>query len=141
MIDVVPFLPFVAGDAADALVTSHAKIMISRLRARKAESADEIRSQLLYLSEALKSIRQMSQEQIAELVEKLEPAAKDRDRDRFKHEYGVLLAHQASHALFKAHSTLFTQVTVNSWTAANALAVFEGAFDARHQRFIGQGAL
>lgn len=90
MIDAVPFSPSKVGAATDTGAASRFRIMVGRIKTRKAESADEVRPQLLYLSEALNTLRQMSQQQMSELVEKLQPAAEERDRDRFKPEYGVL---------------------------------------------------
>ena len=90
LIDAVPLPTSLAGDAANVSDDSPHRIMIGRLRTAKAENVDAVRPQLLHLSQALKTIGQMSQEQIAVIVEQLQPAVEDRDRDRFKHEYGSL---------------------------------------------------
>lgn len=48
--------------------------MIGRLRTGKVQSVDDVRSQLFHLSQALKAIGQISQEEIAIAVERLQPA-------------------------------------------------------------------
>ncbi len=90
LIDAVTLPPSLAGDATNPGNDSPTRIRIGRLRTAKKESVDAVRSQLLRLSQTLTAIGQMSQEQIAVIVEQLQPAVEDRDRDRFKHEYGVL---------------------------------------------------
>ncbi|MES2280195.1 MAG: hypothetical protein V4542_02175 [Pseudomonadota bacterium] len=91
LIDAVPLPPSsLAGDATNLVNDSPSRILIGRLRTANEESVDMVRSQLLQLSQALEAIGQMPQEEIALIVEQLQPAVEDRDRDRFKHEYGVL---------------------------------------------------
>ncbi len=89
LIDAVPCLPpSPSGDAsADA---ASPRIMIGRLRTAKVESVDEVRLQLINVSEVLKAVARLSKEEIAAIVELLHPSVDDQDRDRFKHEYGVL---------------------------------------------------
>lgn len=93
LIDAVPCPPSSAGDAANADTGLPLRIMIGRLRAA-GESADDVRSQLVHLRHAFKTIRHMSEEEIAAAVEQLQPAAGNQNRDRFKHEYGVLTAQE-----------------------------------------------
>ncbi|MBI2728515.1 MAG: hypothetical protein HYX42_19940 [Polaromonas sp.] len=47
------------------------RIMIGRLRTVKAETEDDVKSQLFYLKQALHAIRQMSQEEVAALLQNL----------------------------------------------------------------------
>lgn len=89
LIDVVHCLPS-PGDAANAGTGSLPKIVISRHRTAKFESVDEVRLQLVQLSQALKAIRQMSQEEIEAIVQQLQPAIDGQDHHRFKHGYGSL---------------------------------------------------
>lgn len=80
--------PSPSGDAsADA---ASPRIMIGRLRTAKVESVDEVRLQLINVSEVLKAVARLSKEEIAAIVELLHPSVDDQDHDRFKHEYGVL---------------------------------------------------
>lgn len=80
--------PFPAGDPATD--TGSPKIMLGRLRRAKVESVDEVRLQLVGVSEVLKAIGRMSEEDIANIAELFHPSVNDQDHDRFKHEYGVL---------------------------------------------------
>ena len=89
LIEVVPCLPS-PGDAANAGAGSLPKIVISRHRTAKCESVDEVRLQLIQLSQVLKAIRQMSQEEIEAIVQQLQPAIDGQDHHRFKHGYGSL---------------------------------------------------
>lgn len=89
LIDAVPCPPSPTGGAANA-DTGSPRIMIGRLRTAKVESADEVRLQLLRVSEVLKAIGQLSKDEITAIVELLHPAVDDQDHDRFKHEYGSL---------------------------------------------------
>lgn len=80
--------PSPSGDAsADA---ASPRIMIGRLRTAKVESVDEVRLQLIGVSEVLKAVARLSKEEMAAIVELLRPTVDDQDHDRFKHEYGVL---------------------------------------------------
>ncbi|MDI1238191.1 MAG: hypothetical protein PSV26_11970 [Polaromonas sp.] len=88
LIDAVPCPPSSTGEAANADIDSP-KIMVGRLKTPR-ESIDEARSQLVSVSEVLKAISRMSKEEIAAIIEQLNPAVDDHDHDRFKHEYGVL---------------------------------------------------
>lgn len=89
LIDAVPCPPpSPSGDAsADA---ASPRIMIGRLRTAKVESLDEVRLQLINVSEVLKAVARLSKEKMAASVELLRPAFDDQDHDCFKHEYGVL---------------------------------------------------
>lgn len=90
LIDAVPCrLPSPSGDAASADAASP-RIMIGRLRTAKVESVDEVRVQLVGVSEVLKAVARLPKEEIAAIVELLHPSVDDQDHDRFKHEYGVL---------------------------------------------------
>lgn len=90
LIDAVPCPPpSPSGDAASADAASP-RIMIGRLRTAKVERVDEVRLQLIGVSEVLKAAARMSKEEIATIVELLHPSVDDQDHDRFKHEYGVL---------------------------------------------------
>lgn len=90
LIDAVPCpLPSPAADAA-AADRGSPRIMIGRLRRAKVESADEVRLQLVGISEVLKAVAQLSKEEIAAVVELLHPSVDDQDHDRFKHEYAVM---------------------------------------------------
>lgn len=89
LIDTVPCPPSTPGDAVSA-DTGSPRIMIGRLRTAKVERMDDVRLQLLRVSEVLKAIGQMSKEEIAVIIELLHPTVDDQDHDRFKHEYGVL---------------------------------------------------
>ena len=90
LIDAVPCpQPSPAGDVATA-DTKSPRIMIGRLRRVEGESVDEVRDQLMGISEVLKAIGRMSRDEITAIIELLRPVVDDQDHDRFKHEYGVL---------------------------------------------------
>lgn len=89
LLDALP-LASIAADFANAAVNSPPRGMIGRIKTQKAESADEVRLQLLYLSQAIKAVSQMFQEQFAAIVKQLQPLFENQDCYRFKHEYGVL---------------------------------------------------
>lgn len=90
LINAVPCTsPSSAGDPATA-DTGSPRIMIGRLRRTNVESVDEVRLQLVSVSEVLKAVARLSKEEIAAIVELLHPSVDDQDHDRFKHEYGVL---------------------------------------------------
>ncbi|MDP2448698.1 hypothetical protein, partial [Polaromonas sp.] len=70
LIDAVPCPPSPPSGAANA-DTGSPRIMIGRLRTAKVESADEVRLQLLRVSEVLKAIGQLSKDEITAIVELL----------------------------------------------------------------------
>ncbi|MES2282502.1 MAG: hypothetical protein V4542_13905 [Pseudomonadota bacterium] len=88
LIDAVPLL-LTSADAIPSAGTVLPRIMIGRVKAA-GESTDDIRAQLLYLSQSLKTIGQMSNEEVANIIAQVQPALVDPDRNRFKKEYGVL---------------------------------------------------
>lgn len=94
LIDAVPCQPPASAGGASTPDTGSTRIMIGRLRTAKVESVDEVRLQLVGVSDVLKAIARLSKEEIEAMVELLHPAVDDQDRDRFRHEYGVLTAEE-----------------------------------------------
>lgn len=90
LIDAVPCPLTPPADAAQTADTGSRKIMIGRLRTAGTESDEEIRLQLKSVSEVLKAMGRMPEEEIDAIAELLHPNVGDQDNDRFKHEYGVL---------------------------------------------------
>lgn len=90
LIDAVPCPPPSSAGGVATADTGPPKIMIGQLRKAKGESVDEVRVQLVGVSEVLKAVARLSKEEIAAIVELLHPSVDDQDHDRFKHEYGVL---------------------------------------------------
>lgn len=85
----VTFLPVLPSSVGSAPTAASSKIRIGRLKTFT-ESDDEVRLQVVGVSEVLKAIGQMSVPQIATIINQLFPFVDDQHLDRFKHEYGVL---------------------------------------------------
>jgi len=90
LLDAVPLPSPTAGDSSNVGDHVPRRIMIGRLRSTRRENTDDVQSQLLQLSQALVTIGQIPKEQIAAVVEQLQPATSRLNRDRFRREYGVL---------------------------------------------------
>ncbi|MES2188490.1 MAG: hypothetical protein V4454_00085 [Pseudomonadota bacterium] len=79
LMDAVLLPTSVAGEA-NVNNDSAPRIMIGRLRAAKLETEDDMRSQLFYLRQALHAIRQMSQEEMAVLLQNLWPPVDNQEQ-------------------------------------------------------------